>query len=173
MNRSDRMHRLAFYDALATSAKKKAGELREALDAEARAELKRTGTAQTWRVPELGTLSQPIAHDRFVVDQPPLFTAWVAEHYPTEVETVTQVRPAFAGVLLSRAALDEGEVVEAREDGNRPLPGVRFVPGGEPKPVSLTVAKAAKEGLRVLADDAISGLYAANFEEEGAGDEEE
>lgn len=172
MNRSDRMHRLAFLDQVATAARARAAELRGELEAEAVAELERTGTAPTWRERDLGAVTLPLAQDRFVVDQPKVFTAWVAEHYPTEVETVTQVRPAFAGVLLGRAALDEGEVVEAREDGARPLPGVRFLPGGAPGAIRLTVAKAAKDGLRSLADNVLAGLYEDNFDVE-AGDEEE
>lgn len=47
---------------------------------------------------------------------PAPFLSWVREHYPSEVETVVRVRPAFAKAFTERCVIVAGEVVD-RETG--------------------------------------------------------
>lgn len=58
-----------------------------------------------------------------------LLTAWVAEHYPTEIETVERVRPAFLD-LIKRTSEEAGQPCSPM--GDLDVPGIEI---GEPYPL--------------------------------------
>lgn len=130
-----------------------AKELRAALTADARGESEEQGTAPTWRLPGL-TVSSAMSSDSVAVVDEAAFTAWVAKAYPTEIETVTAVRPAFRAKLLGDAA-GRGEPVCA-EDGEV-IPGVEFRPGGEFRAVSVRPTSALRSQLAAKALDIVEG----------------
>lgn len=55
---------------------------------------------------------------------------WVFENAPSEVETITQVRPAFLAALLKRVQGDADTGVFDPETGAE-VPGLTYTPGGE------------------------------------------
>lgn len=148
MNRRETVQALAACDALAA-------ELRKKLRAEAEVEYRDQGCAPTWRMPGF-TVTSSVTHNGVAVDDQAAFVAYVAEAYPTEVETVTvtRVRPAWQERFL-KDVVGRGEP-PCDADG-RVIPGLRFVPGGEFKSVSVTPAPATKDELRFTARQIASG----------------
>ncbi len=138
--RADLAHRALFWDAVAGEAKTRAGVARKELDAQAKAEFAATGAAPTWRVPGVGTIPLSLTQDTVVVDDEHTYLEWVAEHHPSEVETVRRVRPAFDEVLRKSLAQEP-----------RDVPGLRFVPGGQPKGISVRASADAKASAGALA----------------------
>lgn len=162
MNRNQRIHRVAFWEQVAESARGKAKELRDELAEEARTELAVTGMAPTWRDRELGTVSLPVSKGGFAVANWQAFTRWVAAHHPDGVETTVSVKPVFLTNLLARVAQDgEGGIVEDVEGVSWPVVGLTYEEGGQPRSLTITVDRAAKAGLRMLADEALDGMFAA------------
>jgi len=130
-----------------------ARELRAALTADARSEFDEQGTAPTWRLPGL-TVSTAMTADSVAVVDEAAFTAWVAKAYPTEVETVTAVRPAFRAKLLGDAAGRGDPPCSA--DGEV-IPGVEFRPGGEFRAVSVRPSSGLRSQLAAKAKDIVEG----------------
>lgn len=129
-----------FWSAVADAAKEKAQQARAALDLQARAELERDGTAPTWRIPGVGTVPLALTSDSVDVTDPRAYLAWVRDRYPTEIETVVQVRPAF-DKALREAAAKRGA---ACDDEGTVIPGLTFRPGGAPRGVSIRPSADAK-----------------------------
>jgi hypothetical protein len=138
--RADLAHRAVFWDQVAEQAKARAAEVRAGLEEEARAEFVETGTAPTWRVPGLGTIPLSLTQDAVVVVDERLYLTWVLDNHPSEVEVVSRVRPAFDAVLRKTLAKDR-----------RDVPGLRFVPGGQPKSISVRASQDAKDAAAELA----------------------
>lgn len=74
---------------------------------------------------------------RMSVSSEALFTRWVEEHYPTEIEQVSRVRPAFFEAI-KKASEEAGEPCSPRGDLDipgltigDPFPLVRKTPGAE------------------------------------------
>lgn len=98
------------------------------------------------------------------------FLVWVAERYPTEVETyqpppVTRVRPAFRDVIAKRLQVEDGEVVET---GSGEFVGWARVTDPAPPSISMAggidpVSVAAKADAGRMFTDLIAaeGLSAA------------
>jgi hypothetical protein len=63
------------------------------------------------------------------------FTTWVAEHYPTEVETRVQVRPGWQRQFVSRLDASPGPVADPRT--GEIVPGLAAQPAPEPRWFSL------------------------------------
>jgi hypothetical protein len=135
VNRTERLTQIMRLEALATAAKKAATEQRAELGAEAAREFEQHGTAPTWRMADLGTISLPVSKPAAYVADAQAFVAWVAERYPTEVETIAQVRPAFQSSLVARLHLEGTSAVDTATGEEVPGLGVR--PGGIP--LSLTI----------------------------------
>lgn len=146
-----------FWDAVAAEAAARAAEQRALLFAQARQEFEQERIAPTWRIPGLGTVPLSMTADRVDVADEAVYTAWVAERHPEQIETITRVRPAFDGVLRKGAAKRgaactvEGEVI----------PGLRFVPGGEPKNIAIRASEDAKGDAAGLAVIVLDGLLEA------------
>ncbi|GIJ66274.1 hypothetical protein [Virgisporangium ochraceum] len=138
--RADLAHRALFWAAVAEEAKARATAARTQLDEQAKAEYAATGAASTWRVPGVGTIPLSLTQDAVVVDDEAVYLAHVAEAYPTEIETIRRVRPAF-DELLRKSVLQEP----------RDVPGLRIVPGGRPKGISVRATTSAKESAARLA----------------------
>jgi hypothetical protein len=138
-----------WWDCVAEQAKARAQAARQVLAAEASAELERDGIAPTWRIPGLGTVPLGVTSDTVVVDDADAYTKWVADRYPTEVETVAHVRGVFDG-HLRRAAAERGDPPCDPKTG-KVIPGLRFVAGGQPRGIQIRPDSAAKEALSQVA----------------------
>lgn len=148
MNRSIVVRALAACETLA-------GKLREALNADARAEFEEQGTAPTYRMPGYtvsASLSKPSAH----VSDETAWRKWVKFAYPAAVIEV--VNPAWQKDFLAKAlarALDSGLPL-ADADGTV-LPGVEIAPGGQIRAVAVKPTPQEKAALERVADDIVAG----------------
>lgn len=147
MNRADHIEALAAVDALAKA-------LREALNAEARAEYESQGTVPSWRLPGF-TVATSLSADSAVIVDDAEFKAYVADAFPTEVETVTvtRVRPAWQAVFL-KELVARGEACDG--DG-RVVAGVEIRPGGAFGSVSVIPNAETRDRLRAAAREIASG----------------
>jgi hypothetical protein len=153
MNTLDLVESALYLDAVAAAATAKAKAVRETLAVQARAEYEQRGAAPTWRTAS-GTVSLAISQPTFVVEDRQAFMNWVAQHHPFEVEEITRVRPAYeTQILRILAAGGEDPVV----DGDLIVEGVRYVPGGQPRGVSIRGTDKAKADNALLADVFLSG----------------
>jgi hypothetical protein len=128
MNRSEKARAVVLFEELAVA-------LRAELFGEAAHEHSQ-GSTPSWRMGEV-TVSSSLSNPTVVIDDQAAFLAYVQATYPTEVETVvtttTQVRPHFAKDVLTRLA-KSGDVVD--HEGTV-VPGLRFVPGGNLRSISV------------------------------------
>lgn len=92
----------------------------------------------------LVTLTVTEPKDKFVVSDPNAVLDWVIDNFPAETETVSQVRESFLKVLMSRLVNDTEEGVVDTATGS-PVPGVKFVPAGDPTSFSTTWKKEGGE----------------------------
>lgn len=146
MNRAEVARAIAACEALAK-------ELRGALSADAAAEYAEQGTAPTWRMPGL-TVIAATSNDAVSVVDEAVFTAWVAQRYPTEVVTEPTVRPAFRAKLLAEAVKrgdppcdDEGEII----------PGLEYRPGGEFRSIAVKPSSTLRARLHTAAREIAEG----------------
>lgn len=153
MNRTQTTQAVIWLEQLAAHAKAEAGKLRDQLSADARAELEEQGTAPTWRLPDVATISTSVTHRTVVVDDEKAFTEWVEKRYPTE--TVTVIRPAWRKHLLDTAIAEDESV--CLPDGEV-IPGLVVRPGGQFAGVTIRVAPAAKEVFGLLAEHGLREL---------------
>jgi hypothetical protein len=70
-----------------------------------------------------------------VVSDEASFTSWVAETYPTEVETRVQVRSSWQRQFVSRLDASPGPVADPRT--GEIVPGLAAIPAPEPRSFSL------------------------------------
>jgi hypothetical protein len=63
------------------------------------------------------------------------FTTWVAENYPTEVETRVQVRSSWQKQFVSRLVASDGPVADPGT--GEVVPGLEAMPAREPRSFSL------------------------------------
>lgn len=108
--------------------------------------------APTWRWADVGTVSLPISRETVVIDDEDAFLRWLQVEFPTEVERIERVRPAFFAALSQRVG-QVGDAVVHTGTGQI-VPGLRIRPGGEPLPLSFRITPGAK----ALAADAASQL---------------
>ncbi|MFC0504268.1 hypothetical protein [Micromonospora costi] len=146
MNRAEKIHALFACDQLARA-------LRRSLNADAEREYADQGIVPSWKAPGItasGSTSKPSVA---VVDEP-AFLAWVAKRYPTEVETIQRVRPAWQGQffegVVSRGA-------PACDPQGEEIPGVEWRPGGTFGSISLTASRDTKALIGQLADEIAAG----------------
>jgi hypothetical protein len=142
VNRSDRLQQIMRLEALAAAAKTAAADHRAELGAEAAAEFEREGTAPTWRLSDLGTITLPVSKETAYVSDARAFVEWCALRYPSEVETIAQLRPAFQAALLARLHLEGSSAVDPAT--GEEVPGLAVRPGGIPK--SLTIRATPEAG---------------------------
>lgn len=155
MNRAERLQALMRLEGLASAARELAAEHQIALNAEACAEYEKEGSAPTWRLPDLGTIILPVSKETPVVQDAAAFVGWCRERYPSEVETLAQIRPHFQAALLKRVQ-PLGEVVMDPSTGEA-IPGLGVRAGGIPKALTIRADPTAEAvfaaiGRRELAD---------------------
>lgn len=158
MNRTETTTAIVWLDLFAARAKAEAAKLRGDLEAEVRAELEEHGTASTWRIPDLATVSATVSHAAVYVADEAAFTVWVQKRYPTEVEVITRVRSAWLAGFLHRAPGSVGVVADP--DSGEVVPGLSIRGGGELTGISIRVTPAAKEAFAALADRGLKELAA-------------
>jgi hypothetical protein len=141
-----------FWDAVAARAAVNAAACRKLLDAAAREEFTRDGIAPTWRIPGVGTVPLALTQDSVTVTDEAAYTAWVADRHPTEVATVTTVRRAF-DERLRKAAAKRGATCD---EHGEVIPGLLFVPGGQPKGISVRADNDAKAEAATRAQQAFA-----------------
>lgn len=156
MNRTDRVREILRLEGLADAAKKRAAEHRAALDAEARTELEQHGTAPSWRLPDIGTVTLPLTKEAPVIADIEALTKWCLERHPDEVETVHQVRASFQAALLARVVCD-GDVVVDPATGEI-VPGVAVRVGGVPQSLSIRPSRTARAAYAAAAAELLDGL---------------
>lgn len=158
MNRADTVRGVLLWEGVADAAKAKAAAFREQLNADARNEYDEQGTAPTWRLKDIGTVTLPLSTETPYVADLDALTKWAAERYPDQIETITQLRAAFVAALLARVEVDEGQVIDTTT--GEIVPGVGVREGGLPKALSIRPAAAAKTVIRVAADEVVGRLEA-------------
>lgn len=135
MNRAERLQELLRLEGLITAAKERVTDHRAALNAEASGEYEREGMAPTWRWPDLGTIILPVSKETTVVADADALAKWCQQRYPTEVETLVQIRPAFQVALLQRTRGDGDGVVDMAT--GELVPGLAVRAGGVPKALTI------------------------------------
>jgi hypothetical protein len=159
MNRTERLQEVLRLDGIAAAARNRAQEHRAALTDDARAELEREGSAPTWRVSDIGTITLPVSKEEPFVFNETAFLAWCKERHPDQIEHIERVRGAFQASLLAGAFIEEGDVVDGQS--GEILPGVAVRPGGQPRSLTIRATPEARAvfdaiGARML-DDLLAG----------------
>lgn len=157
MNRTQLTTAVIWLDAIAEAAKAKSAELRADLAADAKAEYEEQGTAPTWRIPDVATVSASVSHEAAYVDDERAFVRWVTERYPDEV--VTSVRPSWQKAFLSAATID-GDSVADRSTGEV-VPGLGVREGGRLTGVSIRATSDAKGVFAAVAEHSLKELAAS------------
>lgn len=155
MNRTELVQACIWLDQLAAQAKAERAKLAAQLSADARAEFEEQGTAPTWRIPDVAVVAASVSHEAAFVSDEKAFVEWMAKRFPSEVETVTRVRPAWQTAFLS--GLQSAGEVACAPDGEV-VPGVSVRPGGEFAGVSIRATGAAKEVFGRLAEHGLRRL---------------
>lgn len=128
MNRSDKARAIVVFEELAAA-------LRTELFGEAANEHAQ-GSTPSWRMGDV-TVSSSLSNPSVTVDDPAAFLAYIQATYPTEVEeivtTTVQIRPHFAKDVLARLAKSGATV----DHEGTVVPGLRFVPGGKLRSISV------------------------------------
>ena len=154
-NRFERVRRVLIWESVAREAMEKAAAERAELDAAARKELEDEGTAPTWRIPDVGTVSLPVSVEKPFVADEAAFLEWVRKAAEDEVEHIERVRPAFAAVVLQRVDAVTDYCIDP--DTGEVIPGLGVRPGGHPQPLRFLPSKDAKAvaaaGAKALLDD--------------------
>lgn len=159
MNRADLVRSALVWEQVAAEARRRAGEAREQLAADARAELSEQGTAPTWRMPDLATVTLPVSKESVTLADIDALTKWAAERYPSEVEMVAQIRPAWIAAIPQWTTV-EGDVVCDAATGEI-VPGLAVRPGGQPGALTIRASTAAKAVLAAGVEDIVAAVAGA------------
>lgn len=162
MNRFEMARRVLLLEAAAAECKRRAAEVRAGLDEQARKELAEQGTAPTWRVPDVGTLSLPVSQETvYVKDEAALlaFVKTVEMDTAEAVETVERIKPWYIGELLKAVRVADGQVID---DLGTVIPGLAVRPGGQPMALSFRpnhdAKQVAAEAAGKLVDELAAGF---------------
>jgi hypothetical protein len=163
VNRQDLITRTLMLEQVAAEARARAAKLREELAADARAELAEQGTAPTWRIPDIGTVTLPVSKETVYVSDEQALLEWVKAQPgdPTDViETVERLKPWYVHDLLT---LVEGiaEDVVIEPDTGESIPGLRMRPGGVPGSLSFRPSRDAQAVARAAAEKLVGDIELA------------
>jgi hypothetical protein len=158
VNRQEMITRTLMLESVAANARARAAALRAELAEVARAEMEREGTAPTWRLPDIGTVTLPVSTERVYVADESALLEWVKANVPTEVETITRTRPSYVSMLLEIARHD-GE--HAFDDEGTVIPGLGVRPGGVPQALSFRPSKDAQAVARAAAEKLVADVEKA------------
>ncbi len=159
MNRADTVKAALIWDQVAAAAKDKAAGFRAELDADAKAEYAEQGTAPTWRLPDIGSVTLPVSIETPYVADMAALLKWAAERYPAEVEQVTQLRNEFVVGLISRVVVSAGLVID--QTTGEVVPGFGVREGGQARSLSIRPTPQAKVLIREAADGVVARFEAA------------
>lgn len=159
MNRADIIARTIWLKQLAAAALQARDVLVDQLNTEAKAEFDEKGYASTWKIKGMASVTQPVSNDTIEVVDEPAFRAWIAKRYPTEVETITQVRPAWRTNVLENLARVAEDGVICLDDGEV-IPGVKQQKGGAFLGISVTPEKGARAAFSAVANATLLELAA-------------
>ena len=161
MNRTAKVTQVVLLERFAAMAMRDAKEIRAELALDAAAEYAEQGTAATWRIPDVATVSAGVTHEAAYVRDQAAWAAWVADRFPTEAERVTVVRPAWQNTYLASVLIEtgpDGEYVAIDPPTGERLPGIGVRPGGEFNGLTIRVSAAAREVFDALAADRLARL---------------
>lgn len=144
------------WEAVAAQAQARATQLRLQLAEDARAELDEQGTAPTWRIPGVATVTLPVTRSTVVVGDPVALTQWMVSRRPDEVELA--IRKASLTALLRQVEVD-GDLIFL--PGGEVVPGLATRPGGEPRALTIRADPAGAAQIAAEADDIMAALSAA------------
>lgn len=134
---------IVWLDQLIDAAKAQRAEFARQIDEEARRQYVADGTAPSWRIPDVATVSSRISHPSAKVTDEEALLAWVERYHPDQVETAKRVRPGFLSKVLAEAV-----------DGDAP-PGVEVDKGGRFGGISVRATTDAKRLFAVVAADGL------------------
>jgi hypothetical protein len=164
VNRFELIRRTLMWESVAAAARARASGIREQLTADARAEYAEQGTAPTWRLPDIGTVTLPVSKESVYVADETALTRWVDANAPSEIEIVYRIRPAYLTSLLGSVRCVDGlEEHMVADDEGTIIPGLAVRPGGDaasslsfrPTPLAKQVAAAGAERLMESVEKAI------------------
>jgi hypothetical protein len=165
MNRTQRLQEVLRLEGLAAAAQTRAKEYREELALEARDEFAQQGSAPTWRMPDLATVSLSVSKETPYILDEHLFLQWCRERYPEHVETVEQVRGAFRQKLLIDAIVSGDAVVDGAT--GEVVIGAAVRPGGVPQSLTIRPSHAARVVFAAMGERALEELLAPPAEPQG------
>jgi hypothetical protein len=161
VNRQEMITRTLMLESVAANARARAAVLRAELAEVARAELEREGTAPTWRLPDIGTVTLPVSTERVYVADEAALLAWVKDWPgdPAEViETIERIKPSYLADLLNVVEIVDGRVID---DLGTVVPGLAIRPGGVPQALSFRPSKDAQAVARAAAEKLMADVEAA------------
>jgi hypothetical protein len=163
VNRQDLITRTLMLEQVAAEAKARAGVLREQLAADALAELYEHGTAPTWRIPDIGTVTLPVSAERIYVRDEAELLKWCKAHAdegdPADViETIERVKPSYLAELLTLVEVVDGKVVD---DLGTVVAGLGVRAGGLPQALSFRPSKDAQAVARAAAEKLVGDIELA------------
>lgn len=157
MNRADLLKNVLLYAELAKAATAKGNTFRAQLDEQAKTEYAEQGTAPTWRLKDIGTVTLPVTQETVYLADRKALLEWVLGEEPSAIETVSTVQVATAYLTeLEKRLVVVGEMVVDPASGQQ-VPGYAVRPGGLPK--SLTFRPTADA--QALVREHANGLLAA------------
>lgn len=158
-SRADLLRSVLIWEQVAKRARTLAAGMRGRLDEQARAELATQGTAPTWRLPDLATVTLPVSRETIVVDDEAALLKWAKERMPDAVETIEQLRPRAVNDLMARAQIAAGGVV-CLDDGEI-VPGLGVRAGGQPGSLSIRATAEAKAVVEMAATNVLDAVASA------------
>lgn len=165
MNRTERLQEVLRLEGLAAAATARAKTYREELAFEARDELAREGSAPTWRIQDLATITLAVSKETpYILDEHLLLT-WCKQRYPEHVEAVEQVKGAFRARLLVDAVISGDSVVDGAT--GEVVPGAAVRPGGQPQSLTIRPSQAARTVFAAMGERTLEDILAGPDEPQG------
>lgn len=158
MNRTERLQEVLRLEGLAAAASARAKTYRDELSLEARDELAREGSAPTWRVTDLATITLAVSKETPYILDDYLLLQWCKDRYPEHVETVEQVKGAFRSRLLVEAIISGDSVVDGAT--GEVVPGAAVRPGGVPQSLTIRPSHAARSVYAAMGERTLEDLLA-------------
>lgn len=160
MNRQQAISQVLLWEQLAKRAKARADEYRDQLTQDARAELEAQGTAPTWRLQDVGTVTLPLSQESVYVKDEAALIRWIRSSPMAEssiwiesaIEVVERIRPGFVETLMAECQVD-GDVVSHLGDV---IPGLAVRPGGQPLALRFQPTRDARQFAGEYADKLIA-----------------
>lgn len=164
MNRTERLQEVLRLEGLAAAANARAKVYRDELSVEARDELAREGSAPTWRVQDLATITLAVSREEPYIHDDALLLSWCKDRYPEQVETVEQVRGSFRVALLGRVLVAGDAVVD--DTTGEVVPGLSVRPGGVARSLTIRPSHAARAVFAAMGERLLEDLLAPPLEVE-------